>query len=240
MKKIIIICLVSILSIGILGCSNSNNKETSDLESDIANEISNSNAEEEIMNNVSDSKEETNETTNNVSDSREETGEDTLHFVDINLNETINTEFMEVTFTKIYTSFDLLPSDTSGVYSYHKGEEGSQYFILDGTIKNTGTFAQGFTNSVAKFIFDDKYIYNAEVYHELDNTSLYTTFSIDPFESTRIVIAQSIPDELLNQYSTVTIQWGLNDNFGYTDDNKYSSVRNLEKCTYLYELKAKK
>ena len=220
----------------LIGCSNNNTNN-----SNIQNKVTESQTDT-TQNKVNESQNDTIQNKVNESQSNEpiaDQNESEVETIKFNLNETISNDFMEVKFTSFNTSFDLKPTDTSGFYSYYEGEKGKQYFMLEGTFKNTGTFAEGPHNSVAKFIFDDKYEYSANIYTEQDNSlnSLYTT---DPFETNRLVIAAKIPDELLNQYKTVKVMWGITECFSYTKDNKYSYIYSWDDVTTIYEMDATK
>ena len=178
------------------------------------------------------------ENPNKVDDGKKETEpekDEGIVPVKVNLNKEFENDFMKVTFTSMYTAYDLLPTDTSSYYSYYEGTEGSHFFVLEGTFKNVGTFAEGPDNSVAKIVFDDKYEYKAEIYNEQDNR-LNSIYAVDPFQSVRLVIAASVPDELLNQYSTVYFLCGLTDSFSYGADSKYTYVYDWDDVTMIYEL----
>ena len=214
--SVIIVFAIIIMSvISMEGCSNNAGEDevTTEKSSDIINKVS----DEETSN----------------------TGNNNINEKTINLNEDIKTDFMQVTISKIFTTFELKPADTSGTYSYYKGSEGNKYFVFDGTYKNTGTFAQGPTNSVAKIIFDDKYEYSADIYIE-SNNYLSSYYAVDPLKSCRFVIAASVPDELIEQYEVVTLKWGITENFNYTADSKYSYANDWNKIDTCYILKAAK
>ncbi len=158
----------------------------------------------------------------------------TSGFNSAELNKPVTLSFMKTTFTKLFQTFDLKPSDTSDYYSYYKGEEGNHYVVFEGRVKNTGSFTYRPGNSLAKFIFDDRYYYNAWIYVEEDNY-LGSYENVVPFDETRIVITALIPDELLSKYNTLTVQWGFTDNFGTYSSDHYNYVFDWEDCTYRYE-----
>ena len=155
-------------------------------------------------------------------------------FTGVSLNQTISLSFVKATFKELYQAYDLKPSNTSNGYSYYPGEDSYHYMVFEGRVKNTGTYAFGPGESMAGFVFDEKYYYEAWVYVEQNNRlSEYNT--ITPFSEARILIAAKIPDELLSQYKTIRILWGFKDYFGYTNSSQYYPVYDWDECKYKYE-----
>ncbi|MDO4477802.1 MAG: hypothetical protein Q4B73_02015 [Lachnospiraceae bacterium] len=158
------------------------------------------------------------------------------------LGNTISNEFMEFTPEKIWMSYDLLPSNTSGSYYYIEGEENKKWFYLAGTFKNTGKNEYALLNgwnSYIEFVFDENYAFTADgIYFEsTDSTEVVNGLSqqISPFESFRIYLAALVPDELLDQFETVSIHWGMLENF---PSDISSDVYGIEDCDYIYQIEA--
>lgn len=152
----------------------------------------------------------------------------------IEIGEQFSNDFMEIVFSEVSISDILAPSDTSRSYSYYDSAEGSKFLCFSGTIKNiwTDSFVPG--NSLARFIVDDKYTYNARVYIE-QNNRLSNHNGLNPFATNRLIIATDIPEELLDQYSTVKLQWGFTDAFSSTGDGEYTYVFSWDDTTDLIQ-----
>lgn len=217
-KRVMVLCGVIYLSLSIYGCSKTG---------EITNETS-VNETDSIQNNVT------------VGDSSKDSNKkQSFDFITMNLNETVKNEFMEVKFDSLTYTKELNPSDTSqNYYRYYEEQDGKQYFYLDGTVKSLSGYLSNPCNSVARIIFDDKYNYDASVYIETDN-NLSNFYSIDPLTSCRIVIVASVPNEVIDSYSSVDILWGMTEDFGATSSDQYTPIYSWDDCTMGYEMKAK-
>lgn len=158
---------------------------------------------------------------------------ETVSFQNVNLGEKLTLDFLEMTFDMVSYAQELKPTDTSSVYSYYQDKENEQYYYLSGTMKNVGASGYSVENMVAEIVFDNKYTYNAHLAADDGGNDFYGDY-VEPFGGVKYYIYASVPDELLNQYSTVTFKIGFKNNFSgsYYDD--------FDECNYLYQLSATK
>lgn len=156
-----------------------------------------------------------------------------VSFQNVNLGTQITLDFLEMTFDTVSYAQELKPTDTSRVYSYIADKENEQYFYLSGSIKNIGGAGYSVKNIVSEIVFDNKYTYNAHLAADNGGNDFYGDY-VEPFGGVKYYIYASVPDELLNQYSTVTFRFGFKNNFSgsYYDD--------FDECNYLYQLSAMK
>lgn len=56
----------------------------------------------------------------------------------INVGETITTDSIEITINKVELTYDVLPDDTSSVYTHYEADAGNVYLHLDTNVKNLG------------------------------------------------------------------------------------------------------
>lgn len=156
-----------------------------------------------------------------------------VSFQNVNLGTQITLDFLEMTFDTVSYAQELKPTDTSSVYSYYADKENEQYFYLSGSIKNIGGAGYSVDNIVSEIVIDNKYTYNAHLIADNGGNDFYGDY-VKPFGGVKYYIYASVPDELLNQYSTVTFRFGFKNNFSgsYYDD--------FDECNYLYQLSAMK
>ena len=145
---------------------------------------------------------------------------------------------METTLTKASYSYELNPSDTSSAYVYMQGTDGQKYFYVEGNFKNLAGYSAEPDNSIVKFKFDDKYEYTGTVYED-SGTDINQFFSVNPLETVKIYIAAQVPDEIIDSYSSVTVDWMMDDMFGSTDSSHYQYVQE-DTVQYDYQLNLKK
>lgn len=145
----------------------------------------------------------------------------------ISCPDTVTTDYFQINIESVYTSNEIRPTRTNGLYSYKQAESGKQYFYIKGTIKNTsGTTHQ--ISFLGDFIFDNTYTYNGlllkEVDNGIDNVLMYET--IQPLEQLEFYYACCIPDETINNYISAEIKFevisDLYDSSADTKYNKYS------------------
>lgn len=235
MKKKILLVLLSLFIAGCSSQGNTNNSENSSVKEETVS--SDATSDDQSNENESKTAEKKSENEETASESAKE---EENPFTEANFGETIELDFAEIQIDSINTEFELNPSDTSGYYSYYEGTDGKQYVYLDGWIKNVWNVIITPSNSVARMVFDDKYTYDAEVLIEIDGTRLLDIYGIDPFDSTRIVITAQVPDELLDQYSTVVVQWGFAENFGSADGDSYYRINGWNDAKYKYQFTSSK
>lgn len=199
MKKIqLLLIFMTVISIGICGCGNSNKAETKQSQENITYEQSSNNVEDEVV------------------------------YSTYEMNDSITDEFFEWTFEKIWNSYDLLPSNTQERYRYFKGEEGKKYFYLQGGLKNVGTQEINLRNAIeAKCIFDDTYEYSCYIYLD-EGDSVDQLGKLTPFETANFYMACQVPDELLEKYETVTFRWNYTNIVSEKEQNHYYEISTAE------------
>lgn len=148
-------------------------------------------------------------------------------FTRINIGDSITLDFVELTFDTASWSDTIMPTDTSGFYSYLSDIDGESYFWLRGTLKNTAGSAYTVSNMVAEITFDEKYTYSAWLIAEDDGTDFYGD-SVNPLSSVTYYIYSSIPDELKTMYSSCQVR------FGFAEAFNGSSFDSFEECGYRY------
>lgn len=148
-------------------------------------------------------------------------------FVKLNLGDSVDLDFLEMTVGSASWSDELKPTDTSGVYSYMSDVENETYFWLTGTMKNISGNSYNVEDIVAEIVFDSKYTYNAYLKADDGGNDFYG-YNVKPLASVKYYIYASVPDELIDMYSTVTVKFGFKENFSgsYFDE--------FDECDYLY------
>lgn len=154
-------------------------------------------------------------------------------FSTINIGDSITLDFAALTFDAASWSDTIMPTDTSGFYSYMSDIDGESYFWLRGTLKNTAGSAYNVSNMVAKITFDEKYTYNAWLIAEDDGTDFYG-YLVNPLSSVTYYIYSSIPDELKTMYSSCQVRFGFSETFSG------SSYDSFEECSYRYVMSLSK
>ncbi len=142
----------------------------------------------------------------------------------ISFPDTVTTDYFQITIESVYTSKEIRPSRTNGLYSYKQAETGKQYCYIKGSIKNiSGTAHQ--VSFLGDFIFDNTYTYSGlllkEVYNGIDNVLMYET--IQPLEQIGFYYACCIPDETINNYNAAEIKFEvISDLYESSSDTKYN------------------
>ncbi len=159
-----------------------------------------------------------------------ETSGGNIKFEELNLGDVIKTDFLEMTIDGASEAQELLPTDTSSVYSYYSDKDGETYFYLTGTMKNLGGEAYDVEDMYAEFCFDDKYTYNASLAADDGGNDFYGSY-VEPLNSVKYYLYSSIPDELINTYTTCLIRFGFHDNFEYDYTTDFSEYKNRYEIT---------
>ena len=145
------------------------------------------------------------------------------------LGDTIALDFVEMTLEELYVSDTILPTDTDSSYSYIGDVENEQHFCITGTLKNLSGNSYNVEYIYAEMVFDDKYTYSAQLSACAWTDNFYGE-SVKPLGTVKYYIHASIPDELINSWSTCTIMFGFQNDFGG------SLFVDKEDCDYLYAL----
>ena len=237
MKKLDILALSAALCLILSACGNTGGKNivnqntdsisssSSVSTSDINNSSSSStagtgsNSSSDVVNKVGDA---------NRPASSEADKPDT-QFAKVNFGDTITTDFTEMTIDTAETAQELLPSDTSGVYSYIPDQDGETYFYLLGTIKNTAGDSYSVEDMNIVISFDNKYNYTGYIAADDGGNDFYGDY-VKPFGSVKYYMYASVPDELINSYTTCTIRFGFHENFQHDYKTDFSVYE------YCYEI----
>lgn len=153
-------------------------------------------------------------------------------FIEIFLDSEIPLEFVNMNFYSFSWLNEIYPSNISGSHAYLPERGGEEFLVLSGNIKNISGDTLGVTyNSEINFVFDDKYTYSGSFTLETIGGTGVSDWSLRPLEEKRFHIYVSLPNEIVNTYSTGIIQLGFNNDFGST-----SSSGGPQSCTYKYQL----
>ena len=149
----------------------------------------------------------------------------------VQLNQTVTTDEYEYTLTNCEWSDAVYPPDTASyVYNYVPGESGKHYFIVNGTFKNlAGNSYLLSGQTTVSFQFNDKYQYEGIVCTATDRSMCVGTFeATDPLEVVNIYICSLVPDEIMETFDNVQIDWAFYDLAG----NDYVSSDSVPVQTY--------
>ena len=188
-KTVAVVFALFVLVISITGCAdNGSEKQTA------ANNVTNNEAQAGEKSEESKSDEKADE------------------FITVNLGDEINTDFFEMTIEKVLTSEELRPTETKGSYTYYENIEGETYLYITGKIKNIGGETYSAEMMDVRMIFDGKYKYYGRIAAE-DGIDGFQGYHIKPLGSVRYYMYASVPDEIINTYSTCVVQFSFNDPF---------------------------
>ena len=154
---------------------------------------------------------------------------DTTSFTNLNFGDQITLNFVEMTIKGAATSQELYPTDTSGVYSYYSDKENETYFYIYGTIKNVGGNSYSVEDMNVLLTFDGKYNYRGYVAADDGGNDFYGD-TVKPFGQVKVYIYASIPDELINSYTTCTVKFAFHDEF------KHDYATDFAKYAYCYKV----
>lgn len=106
----------------------------------------------------------------------------------------------------------ILPSNTSGAYSYMGDKENEKYFVIRGKIESLATenFDINYSNET-ELLINGKYKISAQMEtEESDGTSFYG--SIKPLQTLNFVIYASVSDTLYNQWENISVSMKIANN----------------------------
>ena len=128
------------------------------------------------------------------------------------INNTISTDTIEMTFTEKGVAEDIRISSEEGGFKMTSGpapESGKKFFYIKGTVKNLNTSAI-MTDMTGKFTIDG---YSFDMNAFTAKTDANPTTSIDPLEEMIIILYAPVANELADNYSEAVLTFGFNDNF---------------------------
>lgn len=223
MKKASLIILSTMLCLNLIACGSSDTKNTPNEDNtDSSNAVNSESKSSNTVNKVDNSD------SSNNSDTIENKNEAT--FSQVNLGDSITTDFVEMTVEKAETAQELHPTDTSSVYSYMPDENGETYFYLFGAIKNISGDSYDVEDMNIVMTFDGKYNYTGYIAADDGGNDFYGNY-VKPLVSVKYYMYASVPDELISSYSTCTVKFGFHENFDHdyeTDFNGYEYCYSID------------
>lgn len=155
-----------------------------------------------------------------------------IDFVDVNFGETIELDFATLTIGEIQTGDIRVGSGVTYVVS--ADAEGNTLYWLPVDVKNLNGEEFKITGNYnyCKFIFDNKYTYTGRFV----NVEGGNAKAISPLETRTVYMHAEIPNEVIDSYQTVEIQFAFNEDFsedGFTNQE-------LSEYKYKYHLIASK
>lgn len=148
----------------------------------------------------------------------------------INIGDKIELDFVEIEIEEYGTSDTITPTDTSRGYSYIADVEKEKYYYITGTLKNLSGNTYDVENILVEFVFDEKYTYSGRLAACAWTNSFYGE-NVKPLGTVKYYIYASIPEELIDSYSTCKISFGFANEFSVS---KYSI--NESSCDHIYSL----
>ena len=143
----------------------------------------------------------------------------------VGIGDTITTESFEYKIENVELTYEVLPPNTSSVYTSYPAEQGKVYLHMNGKLKNLMKrdirIEETFTPAA---IYGDGYVYDGFVIVEEDNSfdwnSSYSAGA--PLETSGVHILVEMPDEIEN-----------------TDDNILLSLKTTDGGTYQFNYRVK-
>lgn len=133
----------------------------------------------------------------------------------VKLGETIETDYFSMKLEKQGSDTEIRSGSSQyGTYSYYKSDNGDPFFYIYGNLKNLGGKPVDVRNIYVQFCFDGKYNYKGTVEGVSSDYSNFIT-DISPLASTDFYMYTSVPQELINSFSTCTVRVGFTKNFDY-------------------------
>lgn len=162
---------------------------------------------------------------NNTTVSQPVTKKSLKNFQTTNFKEVINMPyFLELSFNEAIWTEKVLPSVTSGFYSYLEDVDEEIYFAVKGYIKNINSNEIFPENIVATALFNDKLEYKMQIKAEGEDGSDFYCFSLEPFKRTNIYFVISVPYEIRAEFSKCEITFGFDNQMQFVDNK---GVENL-------------
>ena len=143
----------------------------------------------------------------------------------ISLNKTVTIgDVMELTLESSEWTDEIIPSNTSGVYSYKSDVEGEKFFVVRGKVKNIAGETMDITYvNESQLLINDTYKANVNIEaEESDGTSFYG--DVKPLQTLNIVVYASVSDELFDIADNVKLTLNMlsdSSKIGYFYDNEY-------------------
>lgn len=141
----------------------------------------------------------------------------------LGIGDTISEEFLEMTIDGAVVEQEIKPSNTSDSwYSYYSDQEDETYVVVYGTMKNlSGNDFELIGGTSIEFCFDDKYTYYGSIEVEENDGSGFDSW-LKPLASRNYIIYASVPNELIDMYSSCTVNFQCSENIEWSSDYEYS------------------
>lgn len=156
----------------------------------------------------------------------------------VKLGETIKTDYFSMKLEKHGSDTEIRSGSSKyGTYSYYSSDNGDPFFYVYGNLKNLGGKPVDVRNIYVQFCFDGKYNYRGTVEGVSSDYSNFIT-DVSPLASADFYMYTSVPQELINSFSTCTVRVGFTKNFDY----KIVDVNDLpkfENCDDIFSVEIK-
>ena len=129
----------------------------------------------------------------------------------VNFGETFSNEILEIVIDSASTMQEIKPSDTSGVYSYISDVPNETFFFLTGSAKNLSGEDYDVTEMQIDFCFDDAYNYSGNIVIDEGGDDFYND-NIKPLKTVKYYMYASVPDEMVDSYTTCSVQFSVKGN----------------------------
>lgn len=148
----------------------------------------------------------------------------------VKMGDTIETDYFSMSLEG-YDSDTEIRSGSSqyGTYSYYKSDNGDPFFYVYGALKNLGGKPVDVRNIYVQFCFDGKYNYKGTVDGFSGDHSDFIR-DVSPLASVNYYMYASVPQELINSFTTCTVRVGFTRNFDYkvVDVNELPKFENCD------------
>lgn len=126
----------------------------------------------------------------------------------IALGQTIETEDYTFELTSAELMSEIYPPDTSDYYRYYEDMADSQYYVVRGTFKNTGSnFEDLRYGTKATFTFNGEYEIEGTVEACRSDSSDFDAYQMNPLETVQLYIYCTVPNEMAEQLDSAQMKW---------------------------------
>lgn len=133
----------------------------------------------------------------------------------VHIGDTIETDYFSMTLESQDSGTEIRSGTSQyGGYTYYTSENGDPYFFVYGTLKNLGGNPVDIRNIYVQFCFDGKYNYKGSVDGVADNSNRFIV-DVSPLASVNYYMYTSVPQELIDSYTTCSVRIGFTENFDY-------------------------
>lgn len=151
-------------------------------------------------------------------------------YTEVGLSEQITLDFVEMTLDSANYSDEVKPENPDRFANTLEDVEGETYVYVCGNIKNVSGDMFDFSRMYSLMTFDGKYNYDASVYGEEDGSLTYFSAELNPLKSEKFYIVASVPDEMVEMFSSIEVKFGFTENF---EDGYWLEE---DECDYLYSV----